>query len=145
MQYLILLSGVSTKGQLMQRKTRQGKHSRQKNQNHNKAISNNKREDRKNFHITDQWTYNQCFQLQNIHLYNNEGFLSALHLTLTSINELYLVDVEVKYILFLIKKINGMEVHVQQHEGFRVQRFWSLCVFVHYKVIDSHLQFAGSL
>lgn len=36
-----------------------------------------------------------------------------------------------KYALFLIKKINGMEVHVQQHEGFSAQRFLEFeCVCV---------------
>lgn len=141
--HLILLSGVSTKGQLKQWKTRQGKHSGQKDHHHNKAISPNKREGRTNFHIANQWTYNQRSQSLNTQLQNDEGCLSTPHLTLlTSINELCLVDGEVKYALFLIKKINGMEVHVQQHEGFRAQRFLE---FVCCKVTDSHLQFAGSL
>lgn len=57
-------------------------------------------------------------------------FQKTPHLTLlTSINEICLVDVEVKYALFLIKKTNGMEVHVQQYEGFRAQRFLAfVCV-----------------
>lgn len=46
------------------------------------------------------------------------------HFTLLmSINELCPAATQVIYTLFLIKKINGMEVHVQQHEGFRAQRF----------------------
>lgn len=49
---------------------------------------------------------------------------------LTNVNEL-LVNVEVKYTLFLIRKMNGMEVHVEQQEGFRAQNileFVCLCV-----------------